>query len=123
MSVGIDIIEISRIQKAVQNPRFLKKLFSEVEIEFFKSRGMNVSTIAGSFAAKEAFIKALGFSGVSPRSIEILRDSDGKPYIVTQITDKAMHLSISHCRSYAIAVVYMEGETDENSKCRADEMR
>jgi len=53
---GIDIIEISRIQRAVKkNERFLAKVFSKSEIEYFLSTGKRMETLAGFFAAKEAY--------------------------------------------------------------------
>lgn len=105
--LGVDIVEIDRVMRAAQNPRFLKKIFSEREIEYFKGRNMNMATIAGSFAAKEACVKALGsgFVGLPPKNVEVLRDCHGKPYIVCGREDLNFLVSISHCRDYAVAEV------------------
>ena len=54
--IGVDIVEISRMEKSIKNERFLKKVFTEQEIEYCKS----VQSFAGIFAAKEAYFKALG---------------------------------------------------------------
>tara|TARA_Y100000588_G_C13889231_1_gene767933 strand:+ start:132 stop:521 length:390 start_codon:yes stop_codon:yes gene_type:complete len=113
--IGIDIIEISRIKKAVEkSDRFVKRLFTENEIEYFKSKNMKVESIAGNFAAKEAVVKALGtgLRGFKWTDIEVLRDELGKPVVYLHngakelATDRGINevmLSISHCKEYAVA--------------------
>ena len=75
---GIDIIEISRIAKAVDSwgDRFLKRIYTNREIEYCRGRAPE---LAARFAAKEAVMKALGTGhiGVSPQDIEILPDEKG----------------------------------------------
>ncbi len=113
--VGIDIIEIERIQQAlVKNKRFLYRIFTKNEIDYFKKNHGMMSTIAGNFAAKEAVMKALG-TGLRTfrwRDIEILRDSLGKPFVVlfNNANVIAMHqeiteilITISHSKSHAVA--------------------
>lgn len=119
VGIGTDIIEIERISEAIDNnQRFISKIFTENEIELFKSKAMKIETIAGNFAAKEAISKAIGtgFRGIGFKDLEILRDKNGKP--VVNISDKAkklinnekviIHISISHNRSSAIAFATME---------------
>jgi len=113
--LGVDIIEIDRIEKAIQNNEgFLYRLFTEKEIEFFKACNYRTNTIAGSFAAKEAVVKALGTGvrGFSWKDIEIVRDKLGKPDVLLHGSAKDIAiekniknflLSISHCKAYAIA--------------------
>lgn len=120
IGVGVDIIEISRIEEAVKdNVNFMEKVFTDNEIEYLKSRKMRPEYIAGRFAAKEAVSKALGtgFREFSLRDIEIDRNSLGKPMVILkgkakQIAQRhgnyKIHLSISHDRSQAIAYVVME---------------
>ncbi len=118
--IGIDIIEIQRIAKAVkQNDRFIERVFTSLEIDYFKSCNYGANTIAGNFSAKEAVMKALGtglrnFKWVD---IEILRDSMGKPYVVLKKNAKtlaeqrnitSMLVSISHCKDYAVAQAIAE---------------
>lgn len=117
--IGIDIIEIKRIKNSIdKNTKFLNRIFTKKEIEFFNKRKNNINTIAGNFAAKEAFSKALG-TGIkfSWNNIEILRDGSGKPYI--NLYDKAKnifdnkrfkncHISISHNKTQAIANCIIE---------------
>ncbi|MGL4848601.1 MAG: holo-ACP synthase [Clostridium sp.] len=117
--IGNDIIEINRIQKAIERTEsFLFKVFTEEEIEYFKSKNMKMETIAGNFAGKEAFSKALGtgFRGIGLRDIEILRNSLGRPYIKVseEIVEKfkleksKFHVTISHNKTSAIAMVIIE---------------
>ena len=113
--IGIDIIEISRIKKAVEkSDRFVKRLFTENEIDYFKSKNMKAESIAGNFAAKEAVVKALGtgLRGFKWTDIEVLRDELGKPVVYLHngakkvATDRGINevmLSISHCKEYAVA--------------------
>ena len=116
-STGIDLVEIDRIRKGYNRYRekFLERIFSDGEIAILRSRkrGM-VASMAGKFAAKEAVMKALitFFSaGVFLRDIEILNDANGSPYVklaqhlAAKIPGKKIHLSISHERIFACAVV------------------
>ena len=114
--IGTDIIEISRIKKSMDNPRFLDKNFTASENEYFIKRKMNPQTVAAAFAAKEAFSKAIGtgIMGFSHKDIEVLHNELGAPYI--KLYNNALkifgngniHLSISHSREYATAVVVIE---------------
>lgn len=117
--IGTDIIEISRIEKAIlKNKEFVNKLFTEDEIRYFEKRNNRSEVIAGNFAAKEAISKALGtgIRGFSMKDIQILRDGLGKPYVEVSETVKGMfdllntkiHISISHDRSSAIAYAVVE---------------
>ena len=126
IGIGVDIIEIERVRQAIRNnKKFLSKLFTEREIDYFISRNMNSEVIAGNFAAKEAVSKALGtgMRGFSFKDIEILRNELGKPEVILHnganlIGNKLVennnslrvHLSISHNNSSAIAYSVLEGE-------------
>ena len=83
MNVGIDVIEIDRINRSIKNPRFLSRIFSPSELKYFSQKSFNASTIAGTFCAKEAFAKAMGtgIHGFSFNEISVLRDYMGTPYI------------------------------------------
>lgn len=120
LGVGIDIIEIRRIDSAIKrNKNFLEKLFTDKEIEYFKSRNLRTEFIAGRFAAKEAISKALGtgFRGFSLKDIEIQNDDLGKPIVylknnaqrkVNSFGKYKIHLSISHSEDNAVAYALME---------------
>lgn len=115
LDIGIDIVEIGRIKNALKNnDNFLKKLFTEKEIELFKEKGYAPETIAGNFAAKEAISKSLGLGirGYDLKNIEILRDKLGKPIVKThnnleKICENynvlEIKVSISHGKDYAVA--------------------
>ena len=86
LDIGIDIVDIGRIKNALDsNGNFLKKLFTDKEIELFRSKGYAPQTIAGNFVAKEAISKSLGLGirGYDFKDIEILRDKLGKPIVKT----------------------------------------
>jgi holo-[acyl-carrier protein] synthase len=117
--IGVDIIEIARIEKAVGRwgEEFLHRVYTNPELELYQKK---LLSLAARFAAKEAVIKALGKpNGVgSLREIEILSDPRGKPLV--NLYGKAQNqarglgldkfaISLSHSREYAIAMV--AGET------------
>lgn len=118
-SVGIDLIEIDRIKKSMKNPRFLKVILGEDEYIQLKERGFPVQSVAASFAAKEAFSKAVGTGftgGLKFCEIELLRKSNGAPYLKLsgaalkyQVVDKKIFsVSVTHTKLYAAAVVLAE---------------
>lgn len=114
IKTGTDIVEISRIEKSLKNPRFVSRVFSPDEMRFLITRSFSPQTVAVNFCAKEAFIKTIGgFRGMKMNEISILRDSMGAPYIMLSGTAKiianrmklSFTVSLSHCREYATAVV------------------
>lgn len=119
--IGNDIIEIKRIENAVKKENFVKKVFTEKEIEYIISRGERAETYAGKFSAKEAVSKALGTGvrGFSPNDIEILNNELGKPYVIFKNSIKDFNdkyfvdISISHCREYvaAAAIIFKKSES------------
>lgn len=115
LDIGVDIIEIERIKNLLEsNPRFLDKIFTKNEIDYFESKGFKVETIAGNFAAKEAVSKSIG-TGIRTfnfSDIEVLRNDLGKPIVKTYNNLKQIcidynvleiKVSISHCKEYAVA--------------------
>ena len=85
MMTGVDIVQISRIEKLANNKResFLNRIFTDNEIAYIDKKGNNSKTIAGLFAAKEAISKALGtgIGQVSWKNLEIYHDDKGKPLV------------------------------------------
>jgi len=119
--VGIDNIEVHRIKKQIDSTdSFKKKIFTEREIEYCESQANYAQCFAARFAAKEAFMKALGTgwsNGVKFSEIEVLNSENGRPSLnITGASGRQMlqneirssHLSISHLKDYAIAVVILE---------------
>jgi holo-[acyl-carrier protein] synthase len=111
--IGLDIIEIERIQQTVgRQPKLIKRVLTEAEQEQLSalSGTRAIEFLAGRFAAKEAFAKANG-TGIgqwlSFQDIEISKDANGKPYFSKPHGVNA-HLSITHSRDFAAAQVVIE---------------
>jgi holo-[acyl-carrier protein] synthase len=112
--IGIDIIELGRIKKSMKNSRFLDRILTNKEKQSFvllQNETRKVEFVAGRFAAKEAFSKAMG-TGIGTLSfldISILNDENGAPFIEAAVTEKMnIFVSISHSREYAVAQVVLE---------------
>lgn len=116
--IGTDIVEIDRISNAIKKEFFLKRAFNDSEIDMAGGRNRD-SFLAGNFATKEAFVKALGtgFRGVELKDLAVLRDELGKPFIkicnnsnrhLQGIDENKIHVSISNTDSLAIAMVVIE---------------
>ncbi len=116
--VGIDIIEIDRIKKAMQRRNFLKRILGEDEYKQLDEMGFPAQSLAGNFCAKEAFSKAVGtgFRGIKFKEIQLIRDEKNKPVIKLSgnafclYGDERNHfsVSISHTKTLACAVVLFE---------------
>lgn len=112
--IGVDISAPERFEG--MDGRLLSRLFTEREIE--KAPLRNAEYFASRFAAKEAFAKAMGtgIRGFSLTDIEVDEDENGKPFFVlhgkaAKMADGVMlHLSLSHEREAAIAMVIAEDE-------------
>lgn len=111
--IGIDIIELKRIEQAViKNPRFVKRILSAKEQEeynHFKSNKRKIEYLAGRFAAKEAFGKATG-QGIGKHirftQIEVVRTAKGAPILRAKGYEHSkLFVSISHSESYVVAQV------------------
>lgn len=102
--VGIDIVDVQRIDEITKRfgDRFLNRVFTIKEREYAQKRIRAQESLAGRFAAKEAFMKAYGTT-VGFKEIEIL-EQGGRPYIVCR-GKTYEDVSISHERAYAVAVV------------------
>lgn len=110
LGIGIDIVEIDRIKKQIDNKRFVELVLSREEIERFNSFSeiRKIEFLAGRFAAKEAIIKCLSdYENVTMSSLNITNNEKGKPEI--EYKDYIILLSISHERHYAIAIASLEG--------------
>lgn len=120
LGLGNDIIEISRIEKAIKNLKFIQKIYTEEEIELIVSKGNKAETYAGRFSAKESISKALGtgMRKISFSDIEIINNKLGKPIVrfknsIEDYNEKYLvEISISHCREYAIstAIILKKGK-------------
>lgn len=125
--IGIDIIEVERVGKQLDNNNFKEKIFTSREIEYCTARRNFAECFAARFAAKEAFFKAIGTGwrgGMSFRDVEIINDELGKPELhlhgkAKEFADKnrldKFHVSLTHVKSNAGAVVIIE-RSDSSSK-------
>ena len=121
IGIGIDLIEIKRIEKALQRNNFSEKLFTEHERQYCDARKtLRVHSYAARYAAKEAVAKAFGFgfrgSLSSLVDIEIKNDENGAPFVVLKggFLDMAekknvskIFISLTHSKEYAIAEVIL----------------
>ncbi|MCL2180314.1 MAG: holo-ACP synthase [Treponema sp.] len=120
LGTGIDIVQIDRMEKWVDNKKLLERYFHPREISFSFSKGKNASlSLAARFAAKEAFGKALGtgLSGITLKDIMVYNRENGKPEITLSGTaldafEKSgaskVHITLSHEKENAIAMIILE---------------
>lgn len=125
LGVGIDIVELSRIERFVSRDRFWERVLTVKERDLMASMGQAVRRtefLAGRFAAKEAASKALG-TGIgkhlSFQEMEILPQASGKPELIIsgEVLERlgfgsrpiVTHLSISHSKQFAVAQVIIDG--------------
>ena len=120
--IGLDIIEIVRLSKVIEKypDAFLKYVYTEEEQKIAKSRRNSIQFLAGRWAAKEAFVKALGV-GIGHHchwlDIAILNDEKGRPTVrlkgrglktTEELSISRINVSISHEISMASAFVVLE---------------
>ncbi len=116
MKKGIDIVSVERIRRAARKRRFLERVFTEEELRYAFSRKDPFRHLAGRFASKEAFLKALGTglaSGLGWRDVEVVKDGRGRPSIKAGARAAAMakgriFLSMAYFRDMAVAVVAID---------------
>src|SRR5215510_14714089 len=100
---------------------FIARVYTPHEIQYCQNRREATQHFAGRWAAKEAVLKALGTGwrrGIAWRDIEIRNDRKGTPTVhlrggARDVMERAgirtMHVTISHCRSFAVSYVVAEG--------------
>ena len=122
IGIGVDLVDIERIQAILdrRSEAFLHRVFTSPEADYSLRQFRPAASLAARFAAKEAFIKALGIGwqpGMRWVDIEVERASSGVPSLrlhgATADAAKAkgvgaMHLSLSHGERQAIAYVALE---------------
>ena len=115
--IGIDIVEVDRIAQKCQKPAFVKLVFTPGEEAFCMAQGSKHPSFAARFAAKEAYMKAMGLGWTSDsqfHEIEVYRLESGQPRI--RLHGEARHffekegyseilLTLSHTSQTAVAVV------------------
>ena len=110
--VGIDLLEIERMERALERrPRLAERLFTDAERDYAAARGRPAQHLAARFCAKEAVAKALGLEVWDPRDVEVI--STGAAPVV-RLSGHArrragelgveLHISLTHSRGMAAAV-------------------
>lgn len=111
--IGLDLIELDRIESLLErHPKLARRILTSYEMDYYQSvtGKRKIEYLAGRFAAKEAYAKAIGTgigSELSFQDIEIVKDVFGKPFIKTD-RPGTVHLSITHSRDFAAAQVMIE---------------
>ena len=128
IGLGTDITECLRIARMIERhgELFINRVYTPEEIKYCQSRKQATQHFTGRWAAKEAILKALGTGwrrGISWRDIEVRNEPGGKPMVavrggakdvVEQLEISEIQVSISHCRSHAIAcAIAMGGEKEK----------
>jgi holo-[acyl-carrier protein] synthase len=133
IAAGVDIIEIARVKRSLDDfgDRFLNRVYTERERERYRNR---VSELAARFAAKEATSKVLGtgIRGIRWREMEVLSNRRGKPVLVLHGSAKEradllgltdFSVTLTHSRTDALAfVVAMQAEVDSSSAEETEQM-
>jgi len=115
--VGIDLLDFSQVN--ITNKKLLEKVLTDEELKIFATKTSDIQRMnffAGRFAAKEAYVKALGtgFRTLDFRDIEVVNNDFGQPIIkvlqtqFVQDMQLICHVSISHSNRAATAVVILE---------------
>ena len=125
--IGTDILEVERFKNklSASNTRLINTLFTSSEIEYCrqgKSKAVQAQRFTARFAAKEAFLKALGTglrNGITWHDLEVAHTELGKPVLNVNGTAAVLmkesritrtHLSLSHSKHHATATVILEQE-------------
>ena len=123
LGIGTDIIENNRIKNAIKNNSFIKRIFSKDEISFSKKFKNKTNFYSKRFAAKEAFVKAIGTgfrNSINFKDISILNNKLGKPKLYITVKVKKLlkkmfksknidiFLSLSDEKKYSIAFVIIK---------------
>jgi holo-[acyl-carrier protein] synthase len=123
VGVGIDVIQNERIRESLQKfgPRFINRIYTEIETSYCNNCVDPAIHFAARFAAKEAAFKALGTgwaAGVKWKDIEVQRLASGKPELhlygealvrATEMGATRFHVSLTHDQLVSCAVVLLEG--------------
>jgi holo-[acyl-carrier protein] synthase len=123
IGTGVDLIEVERIAHSIERfgERFLRRVYTDDEIDYCRRRRVSAESFAARFAAKEAGAKALGTGisrGVTWNEFQIARSPGQRPVLelrgraallATELGVRAISLSLAHTSGLAMATVVMEG--------------
>lgn len=113
--IGTDLVEVARIRKSCEKERFVRRVYAPAEMEYFSSFRDPAESMAGCWAAKEAFAKSLGTGvrGFEMSEVAVVHDELGCPHLMlygraAEIAEERgldFEISITHTREYAAATV------------------
>ncbi len=119
--IGLDIIEVARVGRLIEKDNgFKERIYTSREIDYCEAKKNKAQNYAARFAAKEAFMKALGTGwrgGLAFHHIEVVNNELGKPEIVLHGQAKLLvekegitniNISISHVKDFASSIVTIE---------------
>ncbi len=122
IGTGVDLIEVKRIAQSIERfgERFLRRVYTDLEIDYCTRRRVSAESFAARFAAKEAGAKALGTGisrGVTWNEFQVTRQPGGRPVLelrgraallAKELGVRAISLSLTHTGGLAMATVVME---------------
>jgi holo-[acyl-carrier protein] synthase len=128
LGIGFDLLEVSRMARVLagHDGRFEARVFTESEMNDCAGRADRAQALAARFAAKEACLKALGTGwahGLTFQQVEVLKAEGGRPVLrlrgAVRARAEAMgvvsaHVSLTHQKGVAGAVVVLEGGSDQD---------
>ena len=116
VGIGVDIIEVERVKHALDawGERFLKRVFTDRELDYVNTKKFSHENLAARFACKESVLKAFGDTRIGARlkNIEVLNNAKGKPEVVLhgevkEYAEKknigSILVSMSHTGNYAVS--------------------
>lgn len=112
--IGIDLVDLDHMAAVVKNsPRIVARILTKEELALYEARSdkRKLEFLAGRFAAKEAFSKAMGTGigkVVSFQNVVVLNDAKGCPYVAESPFDGNVFVSITHSQKMAAAQVVLE---------------
>ncbi len=118
-AIGVDIVDIDRIEKAIHRwgDVFLKKILTPLEYDYCRSKAGRTASVAARFAVKEAVYKALPpaiQTGAGWMDVQVVNELSGRPQLqflgklARLEEDFIIHVSISHSKSSAMAMIVLE---------------
>ena len=122
VGIGIDVVDLERFNTTLERytERFFNRIYTRLEQEYCRRFSSPLEHFAARFAAKEAFLKAIGTGRsrhVTWKDIEVYNERSGKPNlrvsgaaetVLTRLGGKRLHVSLSHSRLVAVAAVVIE---------------
>jgi holo-[acyl-carrier protein] synthase len=117
--IGVDVVDVKRMKVALDTwgPGLIRKMFTDTEIAYCKSKKKPHEHFTARFAAKEAVSKAMetGWSGKFRwRDVEVVNDASGAPkvilhdFVAEQLAQCRVHVSLSHTENTVVAFAVIE---------------